>query len=64
MTFTKASILNDGFRRRKIRYSLRVFIETAMEGLNGAFPIKPTSASADAVVSSSVGENLTDVDRV
>jgi len=35
-----------------------------MEGLNGAFPINPISASADAVVSLSVDETLTDVDRV
>lgn len=39
-------------------------METATVGLNGAFPMKPRSASADAVVSSSVDETLTDVDNV
>ena len=39
-------------------------METATEGLNGTFPIKPRSASAEAVVSLPVDETLTDVDSV
>ena len=62
MTFTKASTLKDGFRRRKTRYRSSVLMETATVGLNGTFPTKPSSASADAVVSSPVDEVLTLID--
>ena len=55
-------MLNDGFRRRKTRYSLSVLMEMATEGLNGAFPMKPSSVSADAVVSSPVDETLILID--
>ena len=37
-------------------------METATVGLNGTFPTKPSSASADAVVSSPVDEVLTLID--
>ena len=37
-------------------------METATEGLNGTFPIKPSSASADAVVSVPTDETLILID--
>jgi len=39
-------------------------MEIATDGLNGAFPMNPRSASTDAVVPSSADETLMDVDSV
>ena len=39
-------------------------MEIATDGLNGAFPMNPQLASTDAVVPSSAGETLMDVDSV
>ena len=64
MTFTKPSTLNDAFLRRSTLYNSSVFIETATDGLNGAFPMKPRLARTMAVVSSSARDTLTDVERV
>lgn len=48
ITLANASILNEGFRRRILRYSSSVFRDTERLGLSGTLPMYPCETSASA----------------